>query len=110
MSEEKRKSIFRTIVKIAAGAALLVAIAVTILLAEYGPKTAAMAVRWSCPCVYSEGRTLEYCIANAPMGIGDLSRGKLDNERRSIEVTSFLLFTARGRHEPGRGCVIETGI
>lgn len=73
-------------------------------------KTSHMYVRWTCPCLFVEGRSLDYCLDNAPdRGVGAHTAYRIDIEEESQRVSFSLgpLAKASAQRIPGQLCVVD---
>ena len=74
---------------------------------EVGSKSTRIATRWVCPCVYVEGRTLDYCMSMTPVPIGRIVSVEKDDAEESVSATSFFVFRSKARRVPRQSCVME---
>lgn len=74
---------------------------------EVGSKSTRITTRWVCPCVYVEGRDLDYCMSMTPVPVGRLVSVKTDDQAQAIEASSFLFFKSKARRIPNQSCVME---
>lgn len=74
---------------------------------EVGSKSTRIATRWACPCVYVEGRDLEYCLSMTPVPVGSIVSVKADDATQSVEASSFFFFKSKARRVPKQSCVME---
>ena len=93
-------------------ALLLILVPVTwasVQLADIGPKVTRMSVRWICPCVFMEGRDVEYCVSTVPSGGVDLSPWlsvQQHSEQQRVSVRALGLFPSTAQYEPGFSCTL----
>ena len=74
---------------------------------EVGPKAAKMTTRWVCPCIYVEGRSVDYCMETMPIDVGPIVSVNNDTETRTVSARSLLFFSSAARYEEGLSCVME---
>ncbi|MEO1657755.1 MAG: hypothetical protein AAFR65_08535 [Pseudomonadota bacterium] len=85
----------------------LVLIVVTVLLQSVGSKSARIATRWSCACVYVEGRELAECMDALQLPVQPIVRVTQDDATQQIHARALLFFSSTARRVPEQSCVVE---
>ncbi len=60
----------------------------------------------ACTCIFVEGRLLEDCLADSPVGT-DLAATFLDEQAQSVHSSVYWVVRGRARYEGETGCILD---
>ncbi len=87
---------------------LILLACIVLVMQQIGSKSTRMTTRWVCPCVYAEGRSLDYCISTLPVPVDSFVSVKADDEGQVITARAFFVFSSTARRVPQQSCLMES--